>query len=134
MRSETGLNPLLVLILAPLAGALVTLSLAPFDVWPAGIISCALYAWLLSTCSPRQALWRGFLYGCGMFGTGVSWIFVSIHVHGNANVPLAEMFGYVSSLRSLTQGRATYVMEFSHYNVVPEKVSKSLISNIGGIV
>jgi len=51
-----------------------------------------------------------------------------------AYVPLAEMFGYVSSLRSLTQGRATYVMEFSHYDVVPEKVSKSLISNIGGIV
>ena len=89
MRSEPGLNPLLIVIIAPLAGALVTLSLAPFDLWPAGILSCALYAWLLSTCSPRQALWRGFLYGCGMFGTGVAWIFVSIHVHGNANVPLA---------------------------------------------
>jgi elongation factor G len=51
-----------------------------------------------------------------------------------AYVPLAEMFGYVSSLRSLTQGRATYVMEFSHYDVVPEKIYKSLVSNYGGIV
>jgi len=51
-----------------------------------------------------------------------------------AYVPLAEMFGYVSTLRSLTQGRATYVMEFSHYDVVPERVSSSIISSIEGIV
>jgi elongation factor G len=37
-----------------------------------------------------------------------------------AYVPLAEMFGYVSRLRSLTQGRATYFMEFSRYDTVPE--------------
>lgn len=43
-----------------------------------------------------------------------------------AYVPLAEMFGYVSSLRSLTQGRATYSMDFSHYDVVPEKISSIL--------
>jgi elongation factor G len=43
-----------------------------------------------------------------------------------AYVPLAEMFGYVSRLRSLTQGRATYFMEFSHYDAVPEKVSRTL--------
>jgi elongation factor G len=43
-----------------------------------------------------------------------------------AYVPLAEMFGYVSRLRSLTQGRATYFMEFSHYDAVPEKIFKIL--------
>ncbi len=43
-----------------------------------------------------------------------------------AYVPLAEMFGYVSRLRSLSQGRATYFMEFSHYDAVPEKISKTL--------
>lgn len=89
MRSEPGLSPLFVLVFAPVAGALVTLSLAPFDYWPAGIISCALYAYLLSTCSPGQAFWRGWLYGLGMFGTGVSWVYVSIHVHGHADIPLA---------------------------------------------
>ncbi len=36
-----------------------------------------------------------------------------------AEVPLAEMFGYVNSLRSMSQGRATYTMQFSHYSVVP---------------
>jgi elongation factor G len=37
-----------------------------------------------------------------------------------AEVPLAQMFGYVNSLRSMTQGRATYTMQFSHYAEVPE--------------
>ena len=46
-----------------------------------------------------------------------------------AYVPLAEMFGYVSRLRSLTQGRATYFMEFSKYDTVPEKISSTLIGS-----
>ena len=78
-----------VLLLGPCSGALVTLSLAPFDIWPAGILSCTLLAWLLSTCDTGQALWRGWLYGLGLFGSGVSWVYVSIHVHGYAPVPLA---------------------------------------------
>ena len=40
-----------------------------------------------------------------------------------ADVPLATMFGYVNDLRSLTQGRATYTMQFSHYAEVPENVA-----------
>jgi apolipoprotein N-acyltransferase len=90
-RSESSLSPALVVLLAPLAGALVTVSLAPFNIWPAGILSCALYAWLLCACSERQALWRGWLFGLGLFGSGVSWVYVSIHVHGNAAVPLAAI-------------------------------------------
>jgi elongation factor G len=39
-----------------------------------------------------------------------------------AQVPLSELFGYVNTLRSKTQGRATYSMEFSHYDVVPEAI------------
>ena len=44
-------------------------------------------------------------------------------------VPLSEMFGYVKSLRSLTQGRANYTMEFAHYRDVPTSVAETLISN-----
>jgi len=80
---------LLPLLVATLAGVLVTLSLAPFAVWPAGIASCAIFAWLLSTCSPGHAFLRGWLYGLGMFGSGVSWVYVSIHDYGYASVPLA---------------------------------------------
>ena len=45
-----------------------------------------------------------------------------------AEVPLAEMFGYSTSLRSATQGRATYTMEFKHYSEAPKNVSEAIIS------
>jgi len=44
-----------------------------------------------------------------------------------ASVPLAEMFGYATTVRSLTQGRATYSMEPSHYAVVPDRVAEALL-------
>jgi elongation factor G len=57
----------------------------------------------------------------------------AIDVRGNAQViravvPLATMFGYVNSLRSMTQGRATYTMQFSHYDRVPDEVARKLVS------
>jgi elongation factor G len=45
-----------------------------------------------------------------------------------AEVPLAEMFGYSTTLRSLTQGRATYTMEFKHYSEAPKMVADAIIS------
>ena len=47
----------------------------------------------------------------------------------SAKVPLAEMFGYTTELRSMTQGRGTATMEFSHYEEVPQSVSKQIIEN-----
>ena len=49
-------------------------------------------------------------------------------MRGNANVvsamvPLANMFGYVSQLRSFSQGRASYTMQFAHYSEVPRNVA-----------
>ncbi|MCH7597710.1 elongation factor G [Patescibacteria group bacterium] len=46
----------------------------------------------------------------------------------NAKVPLSEMFGYTTSLRSMTEGRASSTMEFSHYAVVPANVAQEIIS------
>ena len=48
-----------------------------------------------------------------------------------AEVPLAEMFGYSTTLRSLTQGRATYTMEFKHYAEAPKAVAEAVISQKG---
>ena len=45
-----------------------------------------------------------------------------------AEVPLSEMFGYSTSLRSATQGRATYTMEFKHYSEAPKHVSEAIIN------
>jgi len=47
-----------------------------------------------------------------------------------ANVPLAEMFGYATVLRSLSQGRASYVMQFSRYEEVPKNISEKIVENI----
>jgi len=50
----------------------------------------------------------------------------------DAEVPLAEMFGYATQLRSLSQGRATYTMEFSHYEPVPTNIANELIAKVSG--
>jgi elongation factor G len=44
----------------------------------------------------------------------------------NAMVPLANMFGYVSNLRSMSQGRATFTMQFDHYEQVPQAVAAEI--------
>jgi elongation factor G len=49
-----------------------------------------------------------------------------------ANVPLAEMFGYATDLRSRTQGRATYSMQFAAYQEVPESVSREIVARVKG--
>ena len=49
-----------------------------------------------------------------------------------AKVPLAEKFGYVTVLRTLTSGRATSTMEFSHYEEVPAEIVKKIIEAIKG--
>ena len=48
-----------------------------------------------------------------------------------AEVPLSEMFGYSTSLRSATQGRATYTMEFKHYAEAPKNVTEAIVSSKG---
>jgi elongation factor G len=49
-----------------------------------------------------------------------------------ALVPLAEMFGYATDLRSRTQGRATYTMQFDSYQEVPDSVSKEIVARVRG--
>lgn len=44
-----------------------------------------------------------------------------------AKVPLAEMFGYITTLRSMTEGRATFTMEFDRYSIVPQNVAEEII-------
>lgn len=50
----------------------------------------------------------------------------------SADVALSEMFGYATALRSLTQGRAVYSMEFKSYDVVPEQIQNSIINKFTG--
>jgi len=48
-----------------------------------------------------------------------------------ANVPLSEMFGYIGHLRGMTSGRASYTMEFSHYDPVPKQIADAVIAERG---
>jgi elongation factor G len=58
-----------------------------------------------------------------------------VEYRGGTNViageaPLANMFGYATDLRSLTQGRATFTLQFSHYSPVPLSVSEEILSKL----
>ena len=59
-----------------------------------------------------------------ILGVDTAWNFQIVR----AQVPLAEMFGYATELRSMTQGRAMYSMEFSHYSPVPASVGEEVVS------
>ncbi len=74
---------------ALVAGILLTASLAPLDFWPAAIGGLMLLLWVLHQASPKTAFFRGWLFGIGLFGSGASWVFVSIKQFGNAPMPLA---------------------------------------------
>ncbi|NLA25712.1 MAG: elongation factor G, partial [Bacteroidales bacterium] len=49
-----------------------------------------------------------------------------------AKVPLSEMFGYATALRSMTQGRASYTMETSHYEELPTQLAEQLVLKMTG--
>jgi elongation factor G len=60
-----------------------------------------------------------------------------IETRGNTRVvgaliPLAEMFGYATDLRSKTQGRATHTMQFSHYGVMPKALADAIVERVTG--
>ena len=50
----------------------------------------------------------------------------------SALVPLSSMFGYATDMRSKTQGRATYTMQFSHYEELPKSISDEIVSKVRG--
>lgn len=70
-------------------GALQTLAFAPFHFWPAALISLVLVL-VLCTGRDARALFRdGWFFGLGLFGSGASWVYVSIHEYGMTAAPLA---------------------------------------------
>ncbi len=70
---------------SPLAGILLTLSFAPFDYAYLALVSLVFVFGSWKGISPRRALFRGFLFGLGLFGLGVSWVYISIHDYGKAH-------------------------------------------------
>ena len=73
------------------AGTLVTLSLQPFGYWPLAIISSGILFLLVAECGYKKTLLLSLLFSCGMFFSGASWVYVSIHEFGNATIPFAAL-------------------------------------------
>lgn len=76
-------------LLTLLGGALIPLGFAPFFIWPILIPALAVLMLVLRNRNARQALLYSFTFGLGMFGSGVSWVYVSINVFGGAPPLLA---------------------------------------------
>lgn len=76
-------------LLALISGGLLPLAFSPFNVWPLAIFFVALLLWLWQWSEPRQAAWRGGLFGIGTFGAGTYWVYISLHDFGNAPAAFA---------------------------------------------
>lgn len=90
-------------VLALLGGASITLSLAPFNLWPLALLGPTLLYLLQRHQSVRQAAWSGWAFGLGFWGAGVSWVYVSIDRYGGAPPWLAGTltFLFVAALALL---------------------------------
>lgn len=87
-------------LLALCAGALQSLALAPFNYWPAAIFGLGIFALLLPNASRRHIAFVSTSFGLGLFGAGVSWVYVSIHQFGGAAAWFAVLltFAFVAFL------------------------------------
>ncbi len=73
-------------LLAPIAGIAMALAFAPFDQVYLAFVALAFIFASWEVLTPARAAFRGFLFGLGLFGFGVSWVFVSIRVYGGADL------------------------------------------------
>ncbi len=78
-------------LLALGAGAILPLAFAPFDLYPLALLALGALFLLWRDVGPGRAFLRGWLFGVGLFGVGVSWVFISIHRYGNASTGLAAL-------------------------------------------
>lgn len=78
-------------LLATIAGLLVPLAFAPFDFIPLIFVSLVALFSVWRRAPVREASWSGYLFGVGMFGVGVSWVYVSMHEFGGVSAPLGVL-------------------------------------------
>ncbi len=95
--------------LALAAGGVLPLAFAPFHLFLLAPLSLACLFALWLNVAPRRAFWRGYLYGAGMFGVGVSWVFVSMYDNGGVGLALSLLLTSVFILfLSLFPGLLAY--------------------------
>ncbi|MFK8050065.1 MAG: apolipoprotein N-acyltransferase [Halioglobus sp.] len=79
------------IVIAIVSGVMITASLEPYGFWPLGILAIAILLYLVTDATPIQAFFHGWLFGVGMFSTGVGWIYTSITAIGYTPWPVAEL-------------------------------------------
>ncbi|MFL2531323.1 MAG: hypothetical protein ACJ0QY_02030 [Porticoccaceae bacterium] len=113
MRTKTLLIYLGLLI----AGALFPLSLAPLSYWPVAVISMAALFLTLPQQSAKEAFKRSTIFGLGMFGTGVSWVFVSMYFFGDISFLLALMGTFLFCFFNAV----VFAVPFSLCTLIPQR-------------
>ena len=91
MLSSLLRHPRLADLATLLLGGVMTLTFAPFSLWWLGPVALACYCAMLNTPRFRGAFWRGWLFGSGLFVSGASWVYVSMHTYGDMPMPLAAL-------------------------------------------
>ena len=87
-KGKWGLSPF---FLPLAAGAATVLAFAPVDLFPLALVTFAVLVHRWMDASPRRAFASGYAFGLGMFGAGVSWIYVSMNTFGGMPMPLAAL-------------------------------------------
>ncbi|MDD3517186.1 MAG: apolipoprotein N-acyltransferase [Chromatiales bacterium] len=97
------LPPIALDLLALLAGAVLVPAFAPFEWRVLAVLAPALFFLTLFNAAPGRAARRGWLFGLGMFGAGVHWVYFSLHLFGAAIAPLAALLtlGFVLAMALL---------------------------------
>ena len=72
--------------LALICGVIFSFGFAPFDLWLLSVLSVAVLVGLLNKSSNKEAFLLGYAFGFGMWLSGISWLYVSIHYHGNIGI------------------------------------------------
>ena len=97
------------------SGIGITLSLAPFNYWPLAVLSAGCLFLLIQGKNIRQAAILGWLFGLGLFGSGASWVYVSIHDFAYTSAAMAALLtalfcACLALFCALTWGFYTWVL------------------------
>lgn len=77
--------------LSLLAGMIGVLAFAPFHLYPLMLVSVTMLLWVFQHSNTPQAFWRGFYFGLGFFGAGISWVYISLHTFGDTPIVFAVL-------------------------------------------
>ncbi len=82
-------------LLVVIAGVLNALSFAPYNWWPLGMLGFTILFWVWLVSDRSSAAWYGFIYGLGLFGVGISWIYISINTFGGMPPVIAGLCVFI---------------------------------------